>query len=158
MECKYKKFISRWNEKNLGDSERSIFEPHLKTCLICQKELQAYLKLENLLSSNFPKIDPSPNFDAIFWEKVLQQRKESWLQQLIDVLKNGIAGLNLSHAFGIVILALVIGGTGGTLSTFNLNIQDKDASVLTLSGFDEIKGVPLTSIAGTFLSLEEKGN
>ncbi len=158
MDCKYKKFISKWNDKVLGDTERSIFELHLKSCLVCQEEVQAYLKLENLLLSSFPKIEPSPNFDAIFWKKVLERRKESWLQQLIYIIENGITNLNFSHTFAILVLALLIGGTGGTLATFNSSVQSKDASVLTLSGFEEIKGVPMTSIAGTFLSLEEKGN
>ena len=155
MNCKHQKNIYRWADGELKDAGRPEFEKHLSACLICQKEVQALQKLNLFIRTNVVSIEPSPNFDGIFWQKVLQREKESWLSRALHRLDSLIPTPNFAQAFAILFMALFIGGTGGFVATANTftpeQMQVRKASVKYLSGFQEFAGIPSTSVAASYL-------
>lgn len=155
MNCKHQKNIYQWVDGELRDVGRLAFEKHLSACLICQKEVQVLQKLNLLIRTNVVAIDPSPNFEGIFWQKVLQREKESWLSKVFRRLDSFVPTPNFAQAFAILFMALFIGGTGGFVATANTltpeQMQAKKASVKYLSGFQEFAGIPSTSVAASYL-------
>jgi len=155
MNCKRQKNIYRWADGELKDAERLEFEKHLSACLICQKEVQALQSLNLLIRTNTVSVEPSLNFDGIFWQKVLQREKESWLSRALHRLDALIPTPSFAQAFAILFMALFVGGTGGFVATANTitpeQMQAKKASVKYLSGFQEFAGVPATSVAASYL-------
>ncbi len=155
MNCKYQKNIYQWTDGELKAAERLEFEKHLSACLICQKEVQALQSLNLLIRTNAVSIDPSLNFDGIFWQKVLQRENESWLAKVLRGLDSLIPVPNFAQVLTILLMALFIGGTGGFVATASTilpeQMQGKRESVKYLSGFQEFAGVPSASVAASYL-------
>ena len=108
-----------------------------------------------------PAIEPSREFDNRFWSRVIEHQRQPWLLRLLKDLEFLIPTPNFSQAFAVLVIAFVIGGTGGFFSAFQTlrtpeQVQAQRISVQYLSGFGEFKGVPSTSVAGTYLRTTEE--
>ncbi len=154
--------MERWLDGNLRESVGRDFELHVKACFSCQKEFEVAKTLQNVLRTSIATIEPSPDFDAAFWRKVYARSKEPWFSKLLKNLEWTIPIPNLSQAFAVLSIAFLIGSAGGWFSAsggqiWSLN-QRPASAIQTLSGFQEYKGIPSPSIAGTYLTMIEERN
>lgn len=159
MNCKYQKNIYRLVDGKLKGAEQAQFQKHLQGCFICQKEVGAIQKLNALIKTSAVSVEPSPNFDGIFWQKVLQRENEPWFARVLRRLENLIPAPNFAQTFAVLLFALLIGGTGGFVATANTispeQMQASRTSIKYLSGFQEFAGVPSSSVAANYLKMTE---
>lgn len=155
MNCKHQKDIPKWVEGELKDFLGSAFEKHFVDCVVCQKEVEWLKKLNQLIFLSAPSIEPSPNFDGIFWQKVLQREKESWVAKVLRGLDAFIPTPNFSQILAILLVAFFMGGTGGLVATVTAlapeSRQSQRESIQFLSGFKEFAGIPSSSVAASYL-------
>ena len=116
-------------------------------------------EFEALLRADVPQITPSRGFDALFWEKVTERRKEPVLVRLLRDLEAWVPTPNFSGAVAVVVIAFVVGGAGGVYSARNAapSLDAQKSSVQYLSGFREFQGIPASSVAGSYLKTIEEG-
>jgi hypothetical protein len=160
MKCKNRKHINPWIERKMGDAQKASFETHLEGCGFCQKEVIAFRKLNELLGSTFPALEPSPNFERMFWQKIIERQKEPWWAKASRTFDSWLPMPNLSQALAVLVFALIIGGASGALSAMNALTSEQTVSsrvsVQYLSGFREFNGVPSTSITGSYLEVSSE--
>ena len=162
MRCKYQKSIERWGDGEIKGAEKRVFENHLSRCTACRQALQTCREFQQKLRNVWRSLEPSANFEILFWEKADARKKKmgvlgTWLQHLDSFLP----AFNFSQTFAALLIAFMIGGVGGTILNFDrLTISSRGMSrpsTLSLSGFGEFKGLPSTSIAAAYLkSINEK--
>lgn len=162
MNCKYQKNIHKWIDGELEGSQQREINSHLKLCAICQSEVKSLEKLNGLIRTSVSSIEPSLNFEGRFWQKVLEREKESWLAKVLRGLDSLIPVPNFAQVLTILLMALFIGGTGGFVATANTilpeQMQGKRESVKYLSGFQEFKGIPSSSVAASYLKVVERNS
>jgi hypothetical protein len=160
MACKYQKKIYRLVDGELKGADQAQLQKHVEGCLICQKEAGAIQKLTAIIKTSAVSVEPSLNFDGIFWQKVMGREKESWFAKALRHLESLIPAPNFAQAFAILLIALVIGGTGGAVSAMNAltpeRLQSGRASIQYLSGFREFKGIPSSSVSAAYLRTTEE--
>lgn len=160
MECKTaRRNISCWVDGELKATKKSDFEGHLRNCLSCQKEAEAFQALNSILTQATDFIEPSRHFDAAFWDKVTARQKTPWFVRLLNDLEVLIPALNLKQAAVFATLAFFIGNLGGVASTMRAGLSG-GASVTAIGQFSalqEFKGIPSYSLAATYLKTVEKG-
>ena len=115
-------------------------------------------KLDRLLRGSFSTIEPSKDFERVFWQKILERQKEPWFVRVLKDLESLIPSPTPSQAVAFLLVAFLVGGMGG--AAFNLSTEafpggGKTASPY-LSGFHEVKGIPASSLAATYLKSMEK--
>lgn len=154
MNCKYQKNIYRVVDGKLKGAEQAQFQKHLLGCLVCQKEAGAIQKLDALIKMSAVSIEPSPNFDGIFWQKVFQRQSEPWVVKVWRHFESLIPTPNFSQALVALLIAFFVGSTGGAISIFgSTNYQNEPA--IYLSGSPEYKGIPSASVAASYLKTIE---
>src|SRR3989338_1156917 len=116
MNCEYRKNIYKLVDDELKGASRDRLETHLKDCAICQKEVELIKRLNGLILTSAPPIEPSANFEGRFWQKVLQREKESWLVKVLRGIESHIPAPNFAQALAVLLVALIIGSTGGVVS------------------------------------------
>lgn len=163
MRCKERgRNISQWLDGELKDSESTELEAHLSECLTCKQEVESRKKLDNLIQMANINVEPSSDFEATFWKKVYARGKEPWLSKLLKDIESLIPVPNLSQALAVLLIALFIGGTGGVVSAMNTITPEKlgaqQTSIKYLSGFQEFKGIPSSSVAASYLKTAEERN
>ena len=116
-------------------------------------------KLDKLLKGSFSTIEPSKDFERVFWQKVFERQKEPWLVRVFKDLESFIPLPTPAQAVAFVLTAFLIGGTGGAVSAMNVpaDLEAKRTSVQYLSGFHEFKGIPSSSVAATYLKTIDNG-
>ena len=148
MECRYQKHIWQWVDGEIEENQKAHFKDHLSQCVTCRETLQSCLDFKQALQGMWPPLEPSKNFEAIFWEKIQARQEQtptfgSWLKRLDSFIPT----LNLPQAFAVLLIALMIGSFGGALT----HPKTPQASTLSLSGFGEFQGLPSTSVAAAYL-------
>jgi hypothetical protein len=68
----------------LEEKKSKAISEHLEKCINCKRELDALLQQNETLKQLEP-IEPSPNFDTVFWQKVTEAeqsaiKENSWLK------------------------------------------------------------------------------
>ena len=115
-------------------------------------------KLDRLLKESFSTIEPSKDFERVFWRKILERQEEPWFVRVLKDLESLVPFPTPSQAVAFLLVAFLIGGMGG--ATFNLSTEafpgGGRTSSLYLSGFHEVKGIPASSLAATYLKSMEK--
>ena len=116
-------------------------------------------KLDKLLKESFSTIEPSKDFERVFWQKILERQKEPWFVRVLKDIESYIPFPTPSQAVAFLLVALLIGGTGGVVSAMNVptSLEAKRTSVQYLSGFHEFKGIPSFSVTATYLKTIENG-
>ena len=116
-------------------------------------------KLDKLLKESFSTIEPSKDFERVFWQKILERQKEPWFVRVLKDLESFIPFPTPVQAMAFVLTAFLIGGTGGVVSAMNVptSLEAKRTSVQYLSGFHEFKGIPSSSVAATYLKTIDDG-
>jgi hypothetical protein len=156
------KKIYQWLDSELKGKERLEFEEHLRLCSLCQKEVESARTFHEMLRVQHLPVESSPNFETAFWAKLIEQEKQPWLLKVFKDLEFLIPTPSMSQGLAVVLVAFLIGGTGGAFSVMKTldspgNLESKRISIEYLSGFSEFKGVPSTSVAATYLkALEER--
>lgn len=163
MKCRLiQKNMDRWLDGSLIDSFKREVELHVKGCSSCQKELEIAKTLQEVLRTSNATTEPSSDFDAVFWRKVYARSSEPWFSKLLHGFEFLIPIPNFSQAFVALTLAFFLGSAGGLLSVRNaqaLNLNTRlNSPVQTLSGFQEFKGIPSSSVAGMYLTMIEERN
>lgn len=163
MKCQLiQKNIDRWLDGNLQEPLKREVELHVKVCFFCKKELETTETLQKILRTPSATIEPSSDFDAIFWNKVYERSKKPWFSKLLTNLEWTIPIPNLSQAFATLAIAFLVGSAGGLFSVLNTQASDLSRKlsppVQTLSGFHEFKGIPSFSVAGAYLTMLEERN
>lgn len=75
MKClEFKKNIFLYLELKEKREDTTIFDAHIKGCVLCQKEVNNYLELEKKLKE-IEDISPPKNYKANFW-KALEYREQ----------------------------------------------------------------------------------
>lgn len=161
MNCRsVRRDIYKWIEGRLERDKQEGFKSHLLECAGCQREIQSAERLENLLRAGGSSIEPSPEFEANFWKKVFAREKEPRLSRLLKDLESLFPVPSFSEAFAILLIALLIGGTGGAVSAMNTltpeRVESGRTSVQYLSGFREFKGIPSSSVSAAYLKTTDK--
>lgn len=162
MQClSAKKKISLWLDEELKREDKLQVEEHLKTCLLCQKEGDFLRTFQGLVRTAFPPVEISPGFEGAFWSKVIEREKEPWFVRVFKDLAFLIPTPSRREAFAVLFVAFLIGSSGGffsaarTIASMPEHIQAQKISVQYLTGFGEFKGLPSTSVAGTYLRAVE---
>lgn len=99
------------------------------------------------------EIQLSADFGQRFWEKVDARKNRSWLGRVSEQWHWEIVFPNLTQAVAVVLIAVSVGAAGGAYSTVNR----ANASLQTLSGFQEHRGVPSSSVAGAYFRIVSRG-
>lgn len=159
MECKsVKRSIGRWVDGELDGVLKASLEEHLRGCFSCQKEAKAFQGVSQILRQTVDSVEPSRNFDVVFWNKVSERQRTPWFTRLLKDLEVLMPVPNLRQAVVFALLAFFIGNLGGITAQMNKGaaFDVSAASVHSLSGFKEFKGIPSNSIASTYLRIIEK--
>lgn len=107
MDClQAKKLISIYIDGQLDANQEAFLTTHLKQCPNCQKIYEEYLKTWESLS-NFKPLEPSSNFNAIFWERVKQPEHKSWAGNRVFVFP----ALSPRLAYTLASIMIIIGLT-----------------------------------------------
>ena len=154
MECKAaKRSISGWVDGEVNSTKKLELESHLRSCLSCQKEVQACQTLNSLLWQAVSSIEPSNQFDTTFWNKVADRQRAPWFVQILNDLESLIPTPNLKQAVAFATLAFFIGNLGGAVSAMNAEVPGVDpaTSIKQYSALQGYKGIPSYSLAATYL-------
>ena len=158
MDCKnIKESIYQWLDRELPDSQKREFLAHLERCPGCQKESQSIEAFHGVLKESFSAVEPSKDFERVFWQRVLERQKEPWFVRFLTGLGSLVPFPIASQAVAFLLVAFLIGGTGGAVSAMNAStsLDAKRASIQYLSGFREFKGIPFSSITVAYLKTIE---
>lgn len=153
-----KQEIYKWLDGELKGIQKEMFETHSRTCLSCQKEIESAKTFHQLFKTASIHVEPSETFEADFWKKVYARQEKSWFTKLLRDIESHIPIPNFAQAFTVLLIALLIGGTGGAVSAMNTitpkKIETQQTSIKYLSGFQEFKGIPSSSVAASYLKLK----
>jgi len=156
MDCRdSKKNIYQMLDGEAPDTVKTELALHLEGCPTCQGELKSIKALHGILKSDLARIEPSKNFERIFWQKVLEKQKEPWLIRILKELNSLVPYPSMPQMATVVLMAFLIGGTGGVVSAMNSTgpFEAERTSIQYLSGFPEFKGVPSASVAASYLKV-----
>lgn len=142
----------------IPDSVRAKLTPHLEGCSACQGELESLKTFQVILRSHPFTIEPSKDFERVFWQKALEREKEPWFIGLLKELDSLIPHPSTPQLAMVVLMAFLIGGTGGAVTAMNSvgSLEAERNSVKYLSGFREFKGVPSSSVAASYLKVIDR--
>lgn len=108
------------------------------------------------------EIEASPNFESRFWQKILEREKEPWFLKRLQGLGSLIPIPSYSQVFAILLIALVVGGTGGFISGVQAMTAPQPVqaqkSIEYLSGFRAFGGISSTTLAGSYLKVVEESS
>ena len=137
----------------VSDAVKAQLTLHVEGCSGCHGELKSIKAFHGILKSNPEQIEPSKDFERIFWQKILERQKDSWFVRLLKELDSLIPHPNMPQIAMVVFMAVLVGGTGGVVSAMNStdSFEAERTSVQYLSGFHEFKGVPSSSVAASYL-------
>lgn len=152
MKCdKVRRHISSWLDQELKGSLLAEIEQHLGQCLLCQEEAKVMRNFQELLIKASPASEEaSPNFETNFWKKISEREKTPVWEMIMESLASLVPTPTLAQAAAVILIAVFIGGASGVVSAMNVAPQIK-----SLSGFQEYKGVPQNTLAGTYLNMTE---
>ena len=164
MNCKTaKRSIYRWLDKELEPPLLNEFEEHLTKCTACRKDTDSIRRFTAQLRTAPLLIEPSADFDAIFWRKVWEHKERPWFFRLVRDLEVWVPAPTWAQAAAVVLIAFLVGGTGGVVSAVQLegNVGTPwrvapTGSMPYLSGFPEYKGVPFPSLAASYLKASDE--
>lgn len=154
MDCRdSKKYIYQVLDGEAPGAVKAELTLHVEGCSACRGEFRSIKAFQSILKSDSAKIEPSKHFERVFWQKVLERQKEPWFIRLWNELDSLIPRPSTPQMAMVVLTAFLIGGTGGAVSAVNapVNLEAKRASVLYLSGFQEFRGIPSSSVAAAYL-------
>ena len=139
----------------IPDSVEAKLTPHLEGGSACQGELESIKTFHGILRSHPFTIEPSKDFERVFWQKALEREKEPWFIRLLKELDSLIPHPSMPQVAMVVLMAFLFGGTGGIVSARNSTgaFEAETNSVKYLSGFREFKGVPSSSVATSYLKV-----
>ncbi len=139
----------------ISDSVKAKLTPHLEGCSACQGEFESIKTFHGIFRSHTSTIEPSKDFERVFWQKVLERQKEPWFMRLLKELGSLLPHSTTPQLAMVVLMAVLIGGTGGAVSAMNSmgSLEAERSSVQYLSGFREFKGVPSSSVAASYLKV-----
>ena len=161
MDCKdTKENIYRWLDKELPEAQTEGLLAHLQRCPECREGSKSLEAFHGLLRGASSTIEPSKDFERVFWQRVLERQKEPWLVRVFRGMDSLVPYPSASQAATVVLTALLVGGTGGAVSAMNSTgaLEAEKESVQYLSGFHEFKGVPFSSVAASYLKAIENGS
>ena len=160
MNCKHaRRNISSWLDGELKDSQKAGLEAHLRGCVSCCGESNKLKTLCQVLREDTPLIEPSKNFNTVFWSKVSGRQNIPWFTRLLGDLEVFIPAPNLRQAVTFALLAFFIGNIGGLASMLPRQVftGSSTASLRHFSNLQEFKGLPSYSLAASYLKITEKG-
>ncbi len=142
----------------IPDAVKTRLTPHLEGCSTCQGELESLKTFHGILRSQPSVIEPSKDFERLFWQKVTERKKEPWFIGLLKELDSLIPHPSTPQVAMVVLTAFLVGGTGGIVSARNStgSFEAERNSVKYLSGFREFKGVPSSSVAASYLKVIDR--
>jgi len=162
MRCRDRRRIYRWLDGALRGDEAQAFEIHLKQCPLCQQELESTRAFHDLLKWAPAAIEPSETFEAAFWKNAYAREREPWLTKILRDLESIMPAPNFAQAWVAILIAVLIGGGGGIFSALRTwgpaHLGAGQISIKYLSGFQEFKGIPESSITVSYMkaSVERK--
>ena len=75
MDCRnIKENIYKWLDRELPDPQKGEFLAHLKSCPECRKESQSIEVFHGVLKGSFSAVEPSKDFERVFWQKILERQ------------------------------------------------------------------------------------
>lgn len=134
---------------------------HVEGCSACRGELRSIEAFHGVLKSDSARIEPSKDFERIFWQKVLERQKEPWFVRFLKELESLIPRPSMPQAAMVVLMAFLVGGTGGVVFAMNStgSFEAERTSVRYFSGFSEFKGMPSSSVAASYLKIiDDRGS
>lgn len=163
MKCQeIKEDVYLWLDGELSGNRKAELETHIKICVSCRKEAEAIETLNRALLGTAHEIKPSPGFEASFWNEASSRVQGPWFIKWLHDFEFSLPTPGWAQGLAVLVIALVVGGTGGAVSAMNsaqVSLEAKGASVRYLSGFREFKGVPAPSVAATYLkTIDERKN
>ena len=150
MECKsVKRNASRWIDGELQSTQKVDFEGHVQSCFSCRKEVESLRALNVLLTAPGKDLQVSTGFEARFWAKVSEKKKESLLASILDNIAFWVPMPDMRQAAAIVLVAFLVGGSGGYFSAMTT-----EAPVVS-----QLSGLPEYSVATVYLkAMDERGS
>lgn len=157
-----KQEIYKWLDGELKGTQKEIFETHSRVCFSCRKEIESVTTFHQLFKTAPIHIQPSETFEANFWKKIYARQEEPWFTKLLRNIESHIPVPNFAQTFAVLLIALLIGGTGGAVSVMNAvtpqKLGSQQTSIKYLSGFHEFKGIPSSSVAASYLKTVDERN
>lgn len=155
MDCKeLRRHIDTWVDGELGAEQGRAVEGHMEGCSHCRAEVDSSRAFSRLFKAGTVRLRVSDDFEQVFWKKALARHEEPWFVRVLKDRELLIPFPNVSQVVAMLTLAFLIGGVGGLYvnrSTYSVDIKSQKAFVQYLSGFQEFRGVPSSSVAATYL-------
>lgn len=116
--------------------------------------------IDDVLKTAPIPIELSETFEASFWKKVYAREQKFWFTKLLRDIESHIPIPTFAQAFAVLLIALLIGGTGGVVSAMNTinpqTLENERTSIKYLSGFHEFQGIPSSSVAASYMKAVEE--
>ncbi|MBI4549412.1 MAG: zf-HC2 domain-containing protein [Candidatus Omnitrophica bacterium] len=141
-------------EAAVTPEERISLQNHLASCASCRKACEEAETLRKWLRSGAAEVETSPDFDARFWSRVRERESAPWTVRLGRFLEELLPVPQLAPLAALLTAAFLIGSAGGLASFIDL-ADETGRGVIPMSGFEEYKGMPESSLTGTYLKAIE---
>lgn len=148
MKCRrIQEDIYPWLEGGLSGNQKVELEAHMEMCASCREAADAVRNLNRALLDCVREIQPSPGFEASFWSEVSDRARDPWFIRWLHDFEFSLPTPGWTEGVALLVIALLVGGTGGAVST------------RYLSDFHEFKGVSAPSVAAAyFKAIDEREN
>lgn len=160
MKCNQaKENLSAWVDGELKGQTLKDLEFHVSSCGVCQKEKDSLLVFKQLLQGEFSSVKPTHDFEARFWQKAYAREKRSWKSKILEALDSFLPAPNFAVVSAMILIALLMGGTGGVVSAMTpskIHTSTGKLSVSGLSGSQEVKGIPSMSLSANYFKMLER--
>ena len=116
--------------------------------------------LKDLLKKAYLEIEPSQAFESVFWNKIAGRQREPWYSGFLSDLEFSIPFPTAVQTASFVLVAFLIGGTGGAVSAKadNVPMEPKKQSMRYLAGYHDLKGLPVSSMAAAYFQTIKDGS
>jgi hypothetical protein len=113
-----------------------------------------------MLRAGQTALEPSPGFEARFWARVRARESEGWPAKLGRFFEDLLPVPQLAPVAAFLLAAFLIGSAGGFAAFLDFSNEPflAGGQVTPMSGFEEYKGLPISSLSGTYLRAIEKGD
>lgn len=148
MSCPKSKLISAYLDKELGLSEKTVFEAHVQGCGICSHALEEVRSLHAAFSSAERHTAPYGFAARVMARTAEAEKKKSpWFVPVF---------IGFAEA-AVLLIVITLGMLAGNVMT-NGSSAGKTANIASSLSLDLFEATPPGSLGGVYLAMTEKRN
>jgi predicted anti-sigma-YlaC factor YlaD len=152
MDCKdIQRKLNRYVDKEVSAGQIVTLEAHVQKCAPCaaeKKELEAL----SAIIRQIPDIVPTEHSEDLFWERIRQTRKHSFLEKVRSFITQWDIVPFYYPATALLFLGLVIGVASSKVYDL-VPVQDRlNPSAVEYLALNRMDTIPYRSLTGVYLS------